>query len=73
MHRAHRCAFVPAGSARFLAQLIRQLLDQIVAIDILEEWAGSGILLNGVTLSSQDLQKLLMEYKTRITSVRFED
>ncbi len=34
---------------------------------------ANGILLNGVTLSSQDLQKLLMEYKTRITSVRFED
>ncbi|NUN69425.1 MAG: hypothetical protein HUU02_06905 [Bacteroidetes bacterium] len=34
---------------------------------------ANGITLNGVTLSSQDLQKLLMEYKDRITSVRFEE
>jgi len=33
----------------------------------------NGITLNGVTLSPQDLQKLLMEYKDRIVSVRFED
>lgn len=34
---------------------------------------ANGITLNGVTLSSQDLQKLLLEYKNRITSVRIEE
>ncbi|MBP6672628.1 MAG: hypothetical protein KA247_05735 [Bacteroidetes bacterium] len=34
---------------------------------------ASGITLNGVTLSPQDLQKLLIENKDRIISVRFED
>ena len=33
----------------------------------------NGITLNGVTLSPQDLQKLLMEQKDRITTVRFEE
>jgi hypothetical protein len=34
---------------------------------------ASGITLNGVPLSPQDLQKLLIENKDRIISVRFED
>ncbi len=34
---------------------------------------ASGITLNGVALSPQDLQKLLIENKDRIISVRFED
>ncbi len=33
----------------------------------------NGITLNGVALSAQDLQKLLLEKKDRIISVRFED
>ncbi|MFA6456472.1 MAG: hypothetical protein WCW40_06575 [Bacteroidota bacterium] len=33
----------------------------------------NGITLNGITLSPQDLQKLLLENKDRISSVRFED
>jgi len=34
---------------------------------------ANGITLNGVTLSPQDLQKLLLEKKDKIISVRFED
>lgn len=34
---------------------------------------ASGITLNGVSLSPQDLQKLLMEFKSRITAVRIEE
>ena len=33
----------------------------------------NGITLNGVALSAQDLQKLLLEKKDKIISVRFED
>ena len=34
---------------------------------------AGGITLNGVALSPQDFQKILLENKDRITSVRFED
>lgn len=47
--------------------IINYIQDQNLQVN------SKAITLNGVTLSPQDLQKLLLEYKNRITSVRFEE
>lgn len=47
--------------------IINYIQDQNLQVN------ANGITLNGVTLSPQDLQKLLLDNKDRITSVRFED
>jgi hypothetical protein len=47
--------------------IINYIQDQNLRVN------ANGITLNGVALSPQDLQKLLLEYKNRIVTVRFEE